>query len=163
MRRLPYPTYHPFFNLLQAHAYVPFSARRSQLRTLCTCSTAWELKIVSTTGLIYRYSSVCSPPPRPHHFHFHRRFTYANSHQSPARTPTRSGSGALSRSRERRSASTTDVYGRRSSDSGGVGAPGEEKGPGGRHVGGPFGGDGFRLNLERAITTRMQEQLQVHR
>ncbi|CAM9257348.1 unnamed protein product, partial [Hapterophycus canaliculatus] len=78
--------------------------------------------------------------------------------------PQRGQRQPLSRSRERRAASTTDIYGRRSSGSGGVStAGGDEKGSGSRHPSGTSsGGDGFRLNLERAITTRMQEQLQVH-
>ena len=94
--------------------------------------------------------AICLPPP-PHRLPIPR---LVDSRQ------------ALSRSRERKAASTTDVYGRRSSDSSGVGAHGgEDRGPGGRHAYGALGGggDGFRLNLERAITTRMQEQLQVHR
>lgn len=98
----------------------------------------------------------------------------ASFHRSPAPpillslfcpTPRRGVRHPLSRSRERKAASTTDVYGRRSSGSGGVSAGGgDEKGPGSRHPSSTSaGGDGFRLNLERAITTRMQEQLQVHR
>ncbi|CAM9114977.1 unnamed protein product, partial [Ectocarpus sp. 4 AP-2014] len=78
---------------------------------------------------------------------------------------------APSRSREHRAtaaaaptAATDNTQGRRSSDSGGMSAPGgEERGSSSRHASGTSvaGGDGFRLNLERAITTRMQEQLQV--
>lgn len=99
--------------------------------------------------------------------------SFDSSHHRPLRSLTsrlpilgRCGRQPLSRNKERKAASTTDVYGRRSSDSGGVSAPGaEERGPSSRHASGTSGGggDGFRLNLERAITTRMQEQLQVHR
>lgn len=101
----------------------------------------------------------------PHHGHGDRSLR-AYAHPTPDRILDRSTRQPLSRNNERKAASTTDVYGRRSSGSGGVGAPGgDERGPSSRHASGTSGagGDGFRLNLERAITTRMQEQLQVHR
>lgn len=135
-------------------------ARKNCLHLLDHWEFEVELFPTIVTVLFYLHrveTSPCPVLPLPL-----RPFTHARSHQPPARTTNRSGSGPLSRSRERKAASTTDVYGRRPNDTGGVG--GEEKGPGSRHVGvWGAGGDGFRLNLERAITTRMQEQLQVHR